>query len=125
MQQAEGQVCALIIDDMANVRQHLRQILLHLGVGNVLEAKDGLSAGALFNQHKPELVFLDLQLPDISGQLLLKQFKATQQQANIFIVSAFSSVDNLKQALDYGASAFITKPISAQRISKLVQPLLL
>jgi two-component system, chemotaxis family, chemotaxis protein CheY len=124
MQQGEGRVCALIIDDMDNVRQHLRQILSQLGGVDVLEANDGSSAGALFKQHKPELVFLDLQLPDINGQLLLKQFKAAPQQTQVFIVSAFSTVDNLKQALEHGASAFITKPVSAQRIRKLVQPLL-
>ncbi|CAM3735081.1 response regulator transcription factor [Rheinheimera salexigens] len=124
MQQGVPVIRALIIDDIESVRQHLRQILFQLGIVDVLEAKDGLSAGALFNQYKPELVFLDLQLPDINGQLLLKQFKLSQQQTKVFIISAYSTVDNLKQALEYGASAFVIKPISAHRISKLVQPLL-
>lgn len=126
MQQQQGMrpLRALIIDDMENIRQHLRQILLQLGVVDVIEAKDGVSASLLFNKHKPELVFLDLQLPDINGQLLLKQFKLSRQQTEVFIVSAYSTVDNLKQALEHGASAFVIKPISVQRITKLVQPLL-
>ncbi|MEO3679308.1 response regulator transcription factor [Rheinheimera fenheensis] len=119
-----SQLSALIVDDVAAVRSFIAQILRQLGVAQVLEAADGSSAAELFRQYQPQLVFLDIQLPDINGQQLLKQFKQQQQQTNIFMVSAFSSVENLQQAVANGAGAFVVKPFSAQRINNLVKPLL-
>jgi two-component system, chemotaxis family, chemotaxis protein CheY len=117
-------ISALIVDDVAAVRSYISQILLQLGITSVLEAADGNSAAQLFQQHLPQLVFLDIQLPDINGQQLLKQFKQQQQQTVIFIVSAFSSVENLQQAIENGAKAFVMKPFSVNRIHSLVRPLL-
>ncbi|GAB57850.1 chemotaxis protein CheY homolog [Rheinheimera nanhaiensis E407-8] len=118
------QLSALVVDDVAAVRSFIAQILRQLGIAQVLEAADGNSAAELFRQYHPQLVFLDIQLPDINGQQLLKQFKQQQQHTNIFMVSAFSSVENLQQAVANGAGAFVVKPFSAQRINNLVQPLL-
>ena len=70
---------ALVVDDVAAVRSYISQILQQMGITSVLEAADGSSAAQLFRQHQPQLVFLDIQLPDVSGQLLLKQFKQQQQ----------------------------------------------
>ena len=117
-------ISALIVDDVAAVRSYISQILQQMGITSVLEAADGTSAAQLFRQHQPQLVFLDIQLPDVNGQLLLKQFKQQQQHTVVFMVSAFSTVENLKQALDNGAEAFVIKPFNAQRINSLVKPLL-
>jgi two-component system, chemotaxis family, chemotaxis protein CheY len=115
---------ALVVDDVAAVRSYICQILQQLGINSVLEAADGISAAQLFEQHKPQLVFLDIQLPDINGQLLLKQFKQQQQHTVVFMVSAYSSVENLQQAIENGAKAFVMKPFTATRINSLVRPLL-
>lgn len=117
-------ISALIVDDVAAVRRYISQILQQMGITSVLEAADGNSAAQLFRQHQPQLVFLDIQLPDVSGQLLLKQFKQQQQHTVIFMVSAFSTVENLKLAIENGAKAFVMKPFTAQRINSLVKPLL-
>lgn len=115
---------ALVVDDVAAVRSYISQILLSLGVASVLEAADGNSATMLFSQHRPDVVFLDIQLPDINGQQLLKRFRQQNENAVVFMVSAFSSVDNLKMAVENGARAFVVKPFTINRIHKLVQPLL-
>lgn len=115
---------ALVVDDVAAVRSYISQILQQLGINSVLEAADGSSAARLFEQYQPQLVFLDIQLPDINGHQLLKQFKQQQQHTTVFMVSAFSSVENLQQAVENGAKAFVIKPFTAQRIHGLVRPLL-
>ncbi|MGP9801940.1 response regulator transcription factor [Rheinheimera sp. NSM] len=115
---------ALIVDDVAAVRSYISQILQQLGITSVIEAADGNTATQLFSQHQPQLVFLDIQLPDIDGQQLLKLFKQQDQHTVIFMVSAFSSVENLKQAIENGAKAFVIKPFTASRINSLVRPLL-
>lgn len=118
------QLNALVIDDTSAVRQYLKRILEELGVNQVFEAADGASAESLFIQRKPQLVFLDIQLPDINGKVLLERFRLCNQQSHIFMISAYSSVDNLKAAVAGGAQAFVVKPFTAERISSLVQPLL-
>lgn len=117
-------LCALVVDDVAAVRSYIKQILQSLGINSVFEAADGNSARQLFSQYHPDMVFLDIQLPDIDGQQLLKRFRLEHEPAVVFMVSAFSSVDNLKMAVENGASAFVVKPFSASRITRLVQPLL-
>lgn len=115
---------ALVVDDVAAVRSYIIQILQQMGITSVHEAADGNSAAQLFSRHQPQLVFLDIHLPDINGQQLLKQFKQQQQHTVVFMVSAFSSVENLKQAIENGAKAFVIKPFTANRINSLVRPLL-
>lgn len=121
---ASSGLTALVVDDTLTSRHYLKQILQSLGVAVVHEAADGASAEALFVQQQPQLVFLDIQLPDINGKVLLQRFRRIDQQSHIFMVSAHSSVDNLKAAVAGGAKAFVVKPFSAERISHLVQPLL-
>lgn len=112
---------ALLVDDTSTVRDYLRQILDQLGVTTIYEAADGACAEQLFTAHHPQLIFLDIQLPDINGKVLLRRFKQQDKQAHVFMVSAHSSVENLKDALAGGADAFVVKPFSAKRICKLVQ----
>jgi two-component system chemotaxis response regulator CheY len=114
---------ALLVDDTSTVRDYLRHILDQLGVTTIYEAADGASADQLFTAHHPQLIFLDIQLPDINGKVLLRRFKQQDKQAHVFMVSAHSSVENLKDALAGGAHAFVVKPFSAKRICKLVQSL--
>lgn len=117
-------LCALVVDDVAAVRGYISQILQQLGVSRVLEAADGDSASKLFREYRPDMVFLDIQLPDINGQQLLKLFRKEDAETAVFMVSAFSSVENLKMAVENGARAFVIKPFTATRITNLVQPLL-
>jgi two-component system chemotaxis response regulator CheY len=111
------------VDDTSTVRDYLWHILVQLGVTTIYEAADGASADQLFSAHHPQLIFLDIQLPDINGKVLLRRFKQQDKQAHVFMVIAHSSVENLKNALAGGAHAFVVKPFSAKRICKLVQSL--
>lgn len=123
MQAQHNYTSALLVDDTSTVRDYLRQILAQLGVTTIYEAADGASADELFVTYHPQLVFLDIQLPDINGKVLLRRFKQLDKQTPVFMVSAFSSVENLKDAIAGGANAFVVKPFSAKRICNLVQSL--
>lgn len=115
---------ALVIDDTVTVRLYLKRILHELGVGQVYEAADGAAGELIYLQKQPQLVFLDIQLPDINGKVLLERFRRCDPNSHIFMLSAYSSVDNLRAAVAGGAQAFVVKPFTAERISNLVQPLL-
>ncbi|HSG52305.1 MAG TPA: response regulator [Rheinheimera sp.] len=111
----------LIIDDAYTVREYLRQTLSHLGINNVEEAENGSDGLTAFNEQQPDLVFLDIELPDINGQQLLQQIKARDDKTQVVIVTAHNSVDNVQQSIAAGASGFIAKPFSPQKIKNIVE----
>ncbi len=112
----------LVVDDVGSVREFLRQSLIHLGVttDNITEASTGEKALNAFRTTIPDVVFLDIELPDLDGQDVLKQIKAIKNNAFVVMVSAHSTVDNVKEAISNGASGFIVKPFSPQKITTIM-----
>jgi len=111
----------LIVDDVSSVREFLRQTLVHMGVTEIYEASSGEAAIASFQKNLPDIVFLDIELPDLDGQQILKTIKSTKQNAFVVMVSAHSSVDNVKTAISNGASGFIVKPFSPRKITSVLK----
>lgn len=116
----QQQCSVLIIDDAYTVREYLRQTLLHLGISNVQEAADGKRGLLVFSEKQHDLVFLDIELPDINGQHLLQQIKAQADKTHVVMVTAHNSVENVRNSIASGASGFIAKPFSAQKIKNIV-----
>jgi len=114
------QCSVLIIDDAYTVREYLRQTLLHLGVNNVQDVENGQQGLHAFTQHKHDLVFLDIELPDINGQQLLQAFKQQADKTHVIMITAHNSVENVKMSINSGASGFIAKPFSPQKIKNIV-----
>jgi len=111
----------LIVDDVSSVREFLKQTLVHMGVSEIHEASSGEAAIESFQKNLPDVVFLDIELPDLDGQQILKQIKAAKQNAFVVMVSAHSSVDNVKTAISNGASGFIVKPFSPRKITSVLK----
>lgn len=112
----------LVVDDVSSVREFLRQSLIHLGVSgdNISEAATGEKALELYRNQIPDIVFLDIELPDLGGHEVLKQIKSIKSNAFVVMVSAHSTVENVKEAISSGASGFIVKPFSPQKITTIL-----
>lgn len=110
----------LIIDDVASVREYLRQTLMVLGIAHVSEASNGSLGISAFNRQQPDVVFLDIELPDCDGKSLLKQIKELSPTTNIVIMTAHSTVENVQQSILAGACGFIAKPFSAKKIESVL-----
>jgi two-component system, chemotaxis family, chemotaxis protein CheY len=117
----EQQYSVLIIDDAYTVREYLRQTLLHLGISNVDEAENGRAGLMAFERNQPDLVFLDIELPDINGQQLLQKIKAVDDKTQVVMVTAHNTVDNVQLSISAGASGFIAKPFSPQKVRNIVE----
>lgn len=117
----QQQCSILIIDDAYTVREYLRQTLMHLGMSQVHEAADGSRGLSVFNQHQHDLVFLDIELPDINGQQLLEKIKTESDRTHVVMVTAHNSVDNVQKSIAAGASGFIAKPFSPQKIKNIIE----
>lgn len=100
----------LIVDDEPLVRHSLRRALMKQG-HDIQEAEDGQSGLEKWASFKPELVFLDILMPRLSGPDLLRALSpAMRGHAKVILMSAFSGEYDLEKAKSLGADLFIPKP---------------
>ncbi|WP_019410710.1 response regulator [Pseudomonas psychrophila] len=112
----------LVIDDEPQIRKFLRISLVSQGY-NVLEAAtgaEGLSQAAL---NKPDVLVLDLGLPDMDGQQVLREFREWSN-APVLVLSVRASETQKVQALDGGANDYVTKPFGIQEFLARIRALL-
>ncbi len=103
----------LIVEDNDLNLKLFRDLLSAHGY-ETLETKDGLEAIMLTRQEHPDLILMDIQLPEISGLDVTRRLKADESIANIPIiaVTAFAMKDDEEKILSAGCEAYISKPIS-------------
>lgn len=83
---------------------------------DVVEAGSGKEALDAYVLHAPDLVFLDIELPDINGQLILQKLIGLDRAAFIVMLSASSFKENILAALEVGAQGFVTKPFAKEKL---------
>ncbi len=98
----------LVIDDEAQIRK-LLELTLKSQEMTVILAEDGTTGLALAANHRPDVILLDLGLPDINGHEVLKSLRLWYENA-IIILSVQDGEDDIVKALDEGASDYLTKP---------------
>lgn len=104
----------LIVEDDKTIQNFLK-VTLKTQNYNYIIAETGLSGLSLFYANRPDLVLLDLGLPDIEGIEVLKQIRQNSS-IPIIVVSARSSETEKVMALDYGSDDYVTKPFNAAEL---------
>ena len=110
----------LIVDDSFYMRTMLKNMLTDAGYEIVGEAPNGQTALELAKETKPDLVTLDVILPDNTGLDVLKGIKADQPDMKVIIVSAVGQEVIVNEALEYGALSYIVKPFSEEKVLEVV-----
>jgi len=112
----------LFADDNENTLNLMGQAAKLLGYQAVL-AKNGLDALSLIRQNKPNLIFLDLMLPDLDGISLLKKIKEDPeiQAIPVVILSAGATLDDAALCRNNGAVEYILKPVPIQVLQDTIQ----
>jgi two-component system KDP operon response regulator KdpE len=105
----------LVIDDEPPIRKLLRVGLSAHGY-QILEASNGKMALELFSQQAPDLVILDLGLPDMQGHELLRIMRARNDSVPIMVLSSRDDEAGKVQALDCGADDYVTKPFGMDEL---------
>jgi len=82
----------------------------------VFQAKDGLEAWQLYNQHHPQIIITDIMMPKINGLELIERIRKTDKQTQIIITSAFSTKDYLLRAIELQLVKFLIKPITQEQL---------
>jgi AmiR/NasT family two-component response regulator len=105
----------LIVDDESIIRADLREMLTEMGHGVVAEAASGEEAIAKSRQLDPDLVFMDVKMPGMTGLEALRRINEDALRP-IVILTAFSDQSFIEEAADLGAAAYIVKPFESWSI---------
>ena len=105
----------MVVDGDALTRIHLKQMLVEDGF-NVAEAGNGIEAISLIQNFQPDMVFVNITMPDKSGLEILKEIKVTNPQAQVAIIVGEGQQALAMEALKAGAVDFVTKPFDQEEI---------
>jgi len=114
----------LIVDDSGMSRKMLRDILEEAGYAVVGEAADGMEGVLAYKQYNPDVVTLDITMPNMSGTEALKEIKDYDQDAKVIMITAAGQQNKVIEALKLGADRFITKPFEKDEIIKSISEMI-
>lgn len=111
----------LVVDDAAFMRMLIKDTLTKNGYTNILEAADGAIACEMYAAEQPDLVIMDITMPNKSGLDALKDIKNNDPTARVVMCSALGQELIVVDALKLGALDFIVKPFKADRVLQTVK----
>ncbi|MBQ3104606.1 MAG: response regulator [Lachnospiraceae bacterium] len=111
----------LICDDAAFMRMMIKDILTKNGYNVAGEAENGAKAVEKFNELKPDLVLMDITMPEMDGIAALKAIKAGDPGSNVIMCSAMGQQAMVIEAIQSGAKDFIVKPFQPDRVLEAVK----
>ena len=110
----------LVVDDAKFMRLTLGNIIRKLG-HEVVEAENGREALEKYREHRPDLVTMDITMPELDGVEAVKKLKQFDPGARVIMVSAMGQNELVVQAVQNGAVDFVVKPFSEDRIRDTIQ----
>ena len=111
----------LICDDAAFMRMMIKDILTKNGYNVAGEAENGAKAVEKYNELKPDLVLMDITMPEMDGIQALKKIKENDSSALVIMCSAMGQQAMVIESIQAGAKDFIVKPFQADRVLEAVQ----
>ena len=111
----------LVCDDSAFMRMMIKDILTKNGYNIAGEAENGLKAVEKYNETKPDLVLMDITMPEMDGIQALKKIKEMDPAAKVVMCSAMGQQAMVIEAIQSGAKDFIVKPFQAERVLEAVK----
>ncbi|NMO96168.1 response regulator [Paenibacillus lemnae] len=110
----------LIVDDAAFMRMMIRDILTKNGFEVVGEAQDGAQAIEKFKELRPDLITMDITMPEMDGIAALKEIKKSDPNAKVIMCSAMGQQAMVIDAIQAGAKDFIVKPFQSDRVIEAI-----
>lgn len=111
----------LICDDAAFMRMMIKDILSKNGYNVIGEAENGAKAVEKYNETKPDLVLMDITMPEMDGIQALKKIIAGDPKALVIMCSAMGQQAMVIESIQSGAKDFIVKPFQADRVLEAVK----
>lgn len=111
----------LIVDDSQHTRELLKDILGKHNYDIVGEASSGPEAIKLFGSLSPDIVMLDIIMPQLGGIETLRMLRSLNKDVKIIMVSALDSLDRVKECLRAGANHYILKPFEETKVIEIIK----
>jgi two-component system, NtrC family, response regulator AtoC len=109
----------LLVDDEAPIRETLEMVLLGKGYA-VVTAEDGPAAISAFEREQPDVVILDVCLPQMSGIEVLRKLKRKRDEITVIMITAYHDMETTIQAMKEGAYEYIRKPIDVDELEIVI-----
>jgi len=114
--QAARKTTVLLVDDCSTVRAVLHSILKNAGYSVIGEAPDGRTALRMVEQLAPDIVALDMRMPEMSGLDVLRKLQDSRHKTVTLVVSANNDKETVRQSFALGALGYVTKPFTEERV---------
>jgi two-component system, chemotaxis family, chemotaxis protein CheY len=114
-------ISVVVVDDSLILRRNISKMLTDLGYQVVAEAKDGNDAIVNYTRHSPDLMTMDITMPDMDGITAVKEIKRISHTAKIIMVTSHGQEDMVISAIKAGASGYILKPVTADKLEKAIE----
>lgn len=114
----------MLVDDAAFMRMMIKKALTDNGFNNFVEAQDGAEAVRKYDDEKPDLVIMDITMPNMDGLQALKKIREADSSARVIMCTAMGQESMVVDAIKSGARDFIVKPFNAERIVQTVNTIL-
>ena len=109
----------LVVDDATIMRMRIAGIAREAGWDVVAEATNGREGLARYAEHRPDLVTLDIVMPELDGVETLRELRAADPNARVVMVSAVDQRAKLRECFARGALDFVVKPFDKERLLSL------
>jgi len=111
----------MIVDDSTIVRMVIERYLKLADVEIVAQAENGVQAIELFKTHLPDVVTLDITMPEMDGLTALKEMLTIKPTARIIMISALTSKATVVKAVNSGAASYLIKPLQAHQLTEALK----
>ena len=113
----------IIVDDDVQITELFSELMTLQGLDVLAIGYTGIDAIKLYDEHKPDIVFLDVEMPKLNGIQALKEIKEIDSSANVVIVTGSTSGDIEKQLKQNGVTEIVYKPFDIKKIGKIIESL--
>jgi two-component system chemotaxis response regulator CheY len=110
----------LVVDDEPHIRKYIGLILRKLGTPTVVEAANGEEAIAAFEQHNPDLVLMDVNMPIMDGLQALERINADHPDALVVMLTSLATRHVVERCLELGAINFVRKDTPKETMAKVI-----
>jgi CheY-like chemotaxis protein len=115
---------ALVVDDEEHVRTYIVLVLRKLGIGTILEARNGEQALEMYKQERPDITLMDVNMPVMNGITALQRIIEINPEAVVVMLTSLATRQIVEDSAEHGASHFVRKDTSKENMQKIINEII-
>ncbi len=111
---------ALVVDDEEHVRTYIVLVLRKLGIGTILEARNGEQAVEIYKQERPDITLMDVNMPVMNGITSLQRIIEINPEAVVIMLTSLATRQIVEDSAEHGASHFVRKDTTKENMQEII-----